>query len=173
MKPLSLIVLCSLLLSGCASYAGRGLVAGESNVADITGVMGTPALQWQAADGSRRLAYPRGPMGVHTFMAQVGADGKLQRIDNVLVPEQFARITPGMRQDEVLRLLGPPQPAWTVYFAARDELVWEWRYCDDWNQLARFDVLFDGSSELVRSTMTLRDDQLGRCGRDGGCWCSR
>jgi hypothetical protein len=173
MKLPTPVVLSMLLLSGCAGYGGSGLIPGQAGVDDVVGTMGQPPMQWSDADGSRRLAYPRGPMGVHTYMVQLGADGKLLRIDNVLAPEFFAQITPGMGKDQVLRVLGPPQPAWTVYFAARDELVWEWRYCDDWNRLARFDVLFDGSKELVRTTMSLREEQTGNCGAFGGCRCAR
>jgi hypothetical protein len=66
----------------------------------------------------------------------------------------FARIQAGMTTDDVLRTLGPPFRHWTVYFKARDELVWEWRYCDDWNEPARFNVLFDATSMRVRSTLT-------------------
>ena len=53
----------------------------------------------------------------------------------------------------------PPVPHWTVYFEARDELVWEWRYCDDWGEPARFNVLFDGTSRRVRSTLSLTESQ--------------
>lgn len=162
-----------LLLAGCASYDGRGLRPGQSGENEVLGLMGSPAWQWRNADGSRLLAYPRGPMGVHTYMAHIGADGKLARIENVLTPEFFARIEAGMSKEQVLKTLGPPQPAWTVYFAARDELAWEWRYCDDWNQLARFNVLFDASKGVVRSTLSLREDQIGLCGRHGACQCAR
>lgn len=51
-----------------------------------------------------------------------------------------------MTQAEVLQLIGPPQPDWTAYFKARDELVWEWRYCDSWREAA-LDVLFDGTTK--------------------------
>lgn len=162
-----------LLLAGCASYDGRGLLAGQSGEDEVLRIMGSPAWQGRDPDGSRLLAYPRGPMGVHTFMVRLGADGKLIRIENVLAPEFFARIEAGMSKEQVLKTLGPPQPAWTVYFAARDELAWEWRYCDDWNQLARFNVLFDASREVVRSTLSLREDQTGHCGRYGSCSCAR
>lgn len=47
---------------------------------------------------------------------------------------------------------GSSQPQWTMYFERRDELVWEWRFCDDWGQVARFDVLFDGMSGIVRTS---------------------
>lgn len=114
-------------------------------------------------------------MGTATDMLWLDANGRLLRRENVLTPTTFSQVRPGMSQEAVLRLLGPSEPRWTAYFKARDELVWEWRYCDDWNLLSRFDVLFDASSRQVRSTMSLREDQVGNCGgRDGGgCWCGR
>lgn len=78
-----------------------------------------------------------------------------------------------MTQEQVLRILGPAEPSWTVYFKARDELVWEWRYCDEWNELARFNVLFDGTKGTVRSTMSLTESQRDLCGQDRPCWCGR
>jgi hypothetical protein len=78
-----------------------------------------------------------------------------------------------MTKRQVLRILGPSQAAWSVYFKVRDELVWEWRYCNEWNEPARFDVLFDGSKETVRSSMSLTESQMGLCGGDdGGCLCA-
>lgn len=141
------------LLSGCASYDGRGLQPGVSSADDVVAVMGTPAMQWQEADGRRQLAYPRGPEGLQTYMAFIDAQGRLERIEGVLDTKHFARIEPGKSdQATILRLLGPSQPQWTMYFERRDELVWEWRICDDWGQVARFDVLFDGMSGIVRAS---------------------
>lgn len=146
--------LVGLLLSGCAGYAGHGLQAGVSSENDVVSTMGAPAMAWSLSGGGRQLAYPRGPAGYATFMVFVDANGRLERIENVLDMASFARIQPGMTQDEVLQLIGPPQPQWTAYFKARDELVWEWRYCDSWREAARFDVLFDGTKKTVRSTMS-------------------
>lgn len=56
-------------------------------------------------------------------------------------------------QSDVLRLLGPSDSNGSAYFAARNELVWEWRFCDSWNQVARFAVLFDATTGVVRSTL--------------------
>lgn len=166
-------ILSAALLAGCAGYSGSGLKVGEADHADVMRVMGPPALQWAEPDGSRLLAYPRGPTGVHTYMVLIGPDGRLRRIENVMDPKAFARVRAGMSKDQVLRTLGPPDPSRTVYFKARDELAWDWRYCDDWNQLARFIVLFDGATEAVRSTMSLREEQTGNCGRQmGSCWCA-
>lgn len=156
-----LMLLAALLLSGCASYGGSGLVVGQSVEGDVMQRMGEPAMQWTNEDGSRLLAYPRGSGG-HTFMVQIGRDGKLGHIENVLSSAGFSRIRAGMNMDQVLRTLGPPNPAWTVYFKARDELVWEWRYCDDWNEPARFNVLFENSTGLVRSTQSYTEGMLRR-----------
>ena len=163
-----LTVVLALLLTACAGYSGKGLIVGQSETSDIINSMGEPEMQWRDHDGSRLFSYPRGPMGVHTYMVQISKDGKLQRIENVMSPESFNRIETGMSKEQVLRILGPSQPSWTTYFKARDELVWEWLYCDEWNRLAHFDVLFDGTNETVRSTMSHRKD----CGLMGDCWCS-
>ena len=160
----------ALLLVACASYSGRGLKPGEDRLEKVVQVMGQPAMRWQNADGSVQLAFPRGPMGYHTYMVTMDTDGKLRQIENVLNEKNFARIQPGMSKDEVLRILGPSYPNWTVYFERRDELVWEWRYCDAWNEAARFNVLFDNSTGAVRNTMSLTESQRGLCGR-GRCAC--
>lgn len=166
MKPSAFAL--ALLLAVGGGCGGNGLVISESGVNDVLRVMGEPGMQWAEPGGARRLAYPHGPMGVTTDMVLVGADGKVQRIENVLDPQFFSRIEAGMTKEQVLRLLGPPKPSGTVYFKARDELAWEWRYCDEWNRLARFDVLFDGTKEIVRSTLTVRE----HCGPAGDCWCA-
>jgi hypothetical protein len=147
-------LLSSALLAACASYSGSGLKPGEARLENVQSVMGTPALRWQDADGSVQLAYPRGPAGFHTFMARLGPDGRLQSITNVLEPASFARIRPGMTKDEVLRALGPPNYALTVYFKARDELVWDWRFCSDFRAASRFQVLFDNTLGIVRSAIS-------------------
>lgn len=158
-KLLRMLLLPPLLaLAACAGYDGRGLQPGVADIAEVERVMGAPAMRWRDPDGRQQLAYPRGPHGVHTFMAYFGPDGRLERLENVLQMDSFARIVPG-RDDQaaILRLLGPPVSGWTVYFERRDELVWEWQICDEWYRLARFNVLFDGRSGLVRSTMQRPD----------------
>ncbi len=166
-----LILLVPLLTTACASYDGRGLQPGVATIAEVVGQMGAPAMRWRDSDGSEQLAFPRGPAGTHTYMAFFAPDGRLLRIENVLESHHFGQIVAG-RDDQaaILRLLGPPNPAWTAYFEARDELVWEWLFCDDWSKLARFDVLFDETSGLVRTTYQrpdLRgpDSSAPSCGR--------
>jgi len=167
-------LLCSTMLAACASYSWSSLQPGQAQLEDVQRLMGPPAMRWQDADGSVQLAYPRGPFGYHTFMVRLGPDGRLQNIANALEPATFVRIRPGMTKDEVLRLLGPPDPSVTVYFKARDELVWDWRFCSDFGVASRFQVLFDNTLGTVRSTMSQDDIPLmGMPGVNQRTTCSR
>lgn len=161
-------LLASVLLLSCASYSGSGLKPGQSSLDDVLHVMGQPAMRWAEPDGAMQLSYPRGPYGFHSFMVYVDAEGHLLRIENVMKEAAFDKIVPGMKPDQVMRQLGPSEPRWTAYYKARDELVWEWRYCDAWSQAARFDVMFDNTSGLVRTSKSRREE----CGKMS-CFCSR
>ena len=156
------------LLAACAGYGGSSLKDGVATLDDVVASMGEPAMRWQDADGREQLAYPRGPAATETFMVYIGADGRLERIEEVLNNKYFVRVVPGQSDKAaVLRLLGPSQPQWTAYFKARDELAWEWRVCDDGDLAAFFGVLFDGTSGIVRSTYH-RPDYVSRRWPDGG-----
>ena len=154
------VVLLTLVLAACASYSGAGLRPGEARLEDVVRLMGQPAMRWQDPDGSIQLAYPRGPAGIHTFMVKLGPDGRLQSNANVLDEAGFARIRPGMTQEQVLRVLGPPDYGRTAYFKARDELVWDWRACTYNLDLQRIYVLFDATAGTVRSAMSV-DELIG------------
>ena len=157
------LLVCSLVfLSACASYKGSHLQPGVSTLAEVIATMGEPAMRWKEADGSEQLAYPKGPSGTQTYMVFITPDKRLNRINAVLEMEVFAKIIPGQStQADVLKLLGPPPSHWIYYYKARDELVWEWRFCDAYSLVAFFSVLYDGTTGLVRSTMQ-RNDFYGR-----------
>jgi hypothetical protein len=168
-KLISAVILTgTALIAGCASYSGSSLQPGVASLPEVLATMGEPAMRWKNPDGSRQLAYPRGPFGTQTFMVYLGADQKLLHIDKVLEMEVFARIRVGMSKEEVLRLIGPPQPQETQYFKARDELAWSWLFCDSWNGQAFLDVLFDATSGTVRSTGQ-RQNLVGRDGVAPDC----
>lgn len=147
------LLVCSVLfVSACAGYSGSNLRPGVSTLPEVIASMGEPALVWKYPDGSEQLAYPRGPAGTQTFMAYVGPDGTLQRIEAVLEMTYFARVQAGMSKDEVLRILGPSGSRWTQFYPRSNELAWSWLFCNSWNSQEFFDVMFDGNTHIVRST---------------------
>ncbi len=156
-----LILSSSLIVAACASYSGSALKPGEARLEDVQATMGQPAMQWQDPDGSRQLAYPRGPAGFDTFMVRLGSNGKLQTIESVLDEQHLANVRAGMSKEEVLRILGPSDANATAYFQARDEFVWDWRYRGVSNEPWRMMVLFDATSGKVRSTMARPEQHLG------------
>ena len=147
-----LVVFSALLIAACTSYSGSNLKPGVSTLPEVVASMGEPAMVWKNPDGSQQLAYPRGPAGTQTFMAYVGPDGKLQRIEGVLDLAHFARIQAGMSKDQVLRILGPSGSQWTQFYSRSNQLAWSWLFCNDWNAQEFFDVMFDASTGIVHST---------------------
>jgi hypothetical protein len=146
MRILAFILL-GLAAAGCASYDGHTLRPGVSSEAELRGLMGQPAMEFKESDGSRRLMYPRGPLGTQTFAAEVGSDGTVREIRPVLLDGTFNGIRPGMTQDDILRLIGPPGD--TMSFALSRQAAWDYRYVDTWGYTAIFSVAFDDKGIVV------------------------
>lgn len=147
MAPIRYALVPALLLAGCASYSGYGLRPGISTEAEVRGAMGAPAAEFAGSDGSRRLVYPRGPLGTRTFMADVGPDRRLTAVTQVLDDDTFNRIQPGLTRDDVLRMTGPPGQ--TMAFPRSGHTAWDYRYTDTWGYLAIFSVTFDRDGTVV------------------------
>ena len=127
MKKLFSLVLTlffALLLGACASFDGRGLTIGQSSAADVERVMGAPAERRQVG-GETWLYYPRQPFGRKTFVARLGADGRLLGLEQRLTDENVARIVPNTtRAEQVRDLFGPP---WSAgHYARLDRNIWTW-----------------------------------------------
>ena len=153
------LVAIAVSLAGCAGFGGDNLRPGESTLPVVLASMGEPAMRWDDPDGRVQLAYPHGPWGTQTFMVFIAPDGRLEQIDEVLNKKHFARIVHGKSsKEDVLRILGPSPTQWTMYFEARDELVWEWRF-NDAAETERFNVAFDATTGIVRSTFILEEDR--------------
>ena len=140
------------LLAGCATPPANPYTQREQ----VLHAWGPPAQRQAEADGGERLFYPTAPQGFITRVVSVAPDGLVRSVSNVLVEEEFAKVRAGDTEENIRQRFGPP--GWVQYFAQRDERVWEWRFCDAWMHPSRFNVLFDGKTRLVRSTMMLRED---------------
>jgi hypothetical protein len=115
----------ALTLLGCAAYGPGGLPAGASE-AEVVARMGAPTARRAAPDGGWRLEYARGPMGLHTYLLDVDAAGRLQRWEQVLDAAHFAAVTPGLSREALLWQLG--QPTETRRYARQNEDVWHYRH---------------------------------------------
>jgi hypothetical protein len=144
--PFLAVALC---LGGCASYDGFTLRAGASE-AEVRSVMGAPAVEYSDPDGSKVLAYPRGPLGPHTYMARVSKDGTLEEVRQALTDGTFNSIRPATTtREDVLRLIGPPDPGETMFFSRLNQESWGYRYKDTWGYLAIFSVNFDANGVVA------------------------
>jgi len=120
------ILLAITLLSGCASYDGRGLVPGASTVSEVEALMGVPAARLASPGGSSVLYYPRGPAGRESYAVIVGADGKMQAIEQRLTEANIAKLVAGSATAaQVRELLGPPPTIAQMPRLHRE--VWEYR----------------------------------------------
>ena len=153
-------ILLGLAAASCASYDGHTLRPGVSSEAELRSVMGQPAVEYTQGDGSRRLMYPRGPLGTQTFAAEVGSDGIVQSIRPVLKDDTFNGIRPGMTQDDILRLIGPPGD--TMKFSLSRHFAWDYRYVDTWGYVAIFSVTFDDKGVVVSKFSRRIDRDQGR-----------
>lgn len=151
------------LFAGCASYSGRDLEPGIATEAEVRQLMGAPAATWETPEG-QVWAYPRGPMGWHTYLVRFSPRGALASIEQVLDEPHFAKIKVGeMTQDDVRHVIGPPFQ--TVAFPRRNEVAWDYRFRDLWGYSTIFSVIFDQAGR-VKGAVTVRefvdDDRLRR-----------
>ena len=125
MKAIHLLAAGAILLGGCASYDGRGLVPGESTAADVEARMGAPTERLKAADGDTLLFYSRQPFGRQMFRAAIAPDGRLRSVEQVLTEANVAKIVPGETTRARLReMFGPPYESSTFERMQREAWTW-------------------------------------------------
>jgi len=83
-------------------------------------------------------------------MLTLGPDGILKSMEQVLTPENFARVQPGMTRAQIRRLLG--RPASVQLFERQQEEVWEWKEQTPLpSSDMRFNVYFSNTGEVTRT----------------------
>lgn len=146
--------LCSGLLAAvlpaCDSVNLKELKPGISTAVEVRERMGPPTMEWKEADGTLVWEYPRTPEGVVNYMLVIGPDSVLREVRQVLTEENFARIVPGMRREEVRRQLG--KPAHEVYFELKKEYVWDWKTKSEPTMDTFFNVHFDQDGVVVKTS---------------------
>ncbi len=157
MRPLliSLLLAAASLLSACDTERAARLEEGVSTEADVRRQFGEPVQLTERADGSKLLAYPRQPEGWTNYEAEIGADGKLAALRQLLTEANFAKVQPGMAQPAVAKLLG--RHARELRYATKPgETVWRWHVQRGQDKKV-FDVVFDAGGRVLSAN--LADDE--------------
>ncbi len=136
-------------LLGCDPQRISELEEGVSTEADVRARFGEPENIWDAPRGGRTLEYNRQPAGHKNYMITIGADGRMSALRQVLTPENFARVKPGMMVEEVRRLLGKPMRI--TPYALAQEIVYDWRSLAPPNISMVFSVIFSADHRVLRS----------------------
>ncbi|MDP9899831.1 outer membrane protein assembly factor BamE [Variovorax ginsengisoli] len=137
-----------LALVGCDNRAISELEEGVSTEADVRARFGQPENVWESPAG-RVFEYNRQPQGQKNYMITIGADGKMAALRQVLTPENFAKVQPGMAMEDLRKLLG--KPAKVQPWALKRETDWEWRWVQPPNSPMVFSVTLNDDQRVVRS----------------------
>ena len=113
----------ALFAAGCASFSA---INPGVSARQVETLVGAPANVWKNADGSEVWEYPRGPLGVETYMVTLGSDRVVREVRQALSDETISKLHVGMSRDEVRRLLGSPRDI--GFSDLNDEEIWSWRY---------------------------------------------
>src|SRR5262249_12302780 len=144
-----------LLVAGCASIDGRGLVPGQSRAADVEAQMGPPAEKLSASNGESVWFYPRQPFGRQTYAVRIGSNGVVRGVEQRLTVENVNKLTPGTTEAAVRELLGPP---WRVTHLARLQRdVWEYTMYNQNASLDQYFLYVQFSGGAVREVLMMRD----------------
>lgn len=145
------LVLAGLMgLAACDQQAISELEEGVSTEADVVTRFGQPERVWEGSGGTRIFEYNRQPAGTQNYMIGIGPDGKMNSLRQVLNPDNFRRIQPGMGVEDVRRMLG--KPASQVPYALKREVVWSWRFQDpSENSKKMFHVVFNPEYRVIRT----------------------
>ena len=144
MIKLTSFTLC-LTLVGCAGMLREAPAIGDPQ-ATVIAKFGQPTARYPAPSGAL-LENATGPFGQATYMARIGADGRLASFEQVLTGEKFAQLKIGVADKAaVLHTLG--RPAERSYLSLSDLEVWSYRYKESgvWNSMMH--VHFDRAGVL-------------------------
>ena len=151
--------------AGCDPQVIKELEEGVATEADVVQRFGQPERVWPEAGGAKTYEYNRQPEGLRNYMITIGADGKMSALRQVLTPQNFARVQPGMGVEEVRRMLGKPARQ-GAYALQKNEAVWTWKFLEPPSDKKAFSVIFSPDMRVQRTEIGPDPDGLDM--RGGG-----
>ena len=125
---------------------------GQATEQDVRKLFGEPAAV-RDITGGKGLIYPLGPEGPHTLLMKIDGKGKYQGREELLTRSNFERVTPGLKELDVLVMLGRPGRA--EKYPLKQQSSWEWRFLDG-GDTRIFVVTFDARGTVTSTA--IQDD---------------
>ena len=153
---------------GCDPQRIAELEEGVATEADVRTRFGEPEKIWDAADmaslplpgstaalGARTFEYNRQPAGNVNYMITIGSDGKMTALRQVLAPQNFAKVLPGMPMETVRKMLGKPMKV--TPYALQKTTHYDWRYLNPPTTAMIFSVVFDQDLKVVSTASVIEE----------------
>lgn len=155
-------LICAVCVAALAACAAPGAIAPGTPQAQVRAQLGRPTAEHALDAGAKRLEYVTGPFQQTKYMIDIDANGRVQRVEQVLTAEKFARLRIGIDDRTiVLREFGIPFYEQTYPLAGLT--AWMYPYKEDgvWN--SEMAVYFDGRG-IVRRVESGPDPRFIRNG---------
>jgi len=150
LKPIFPLIAAAILGAACTHLSVSEIKPGLTTEAEVRARFGAPAMSWTEPDGGRQLEYSGQPVGTFCYMVFVAPDGKVREIRQVFTDANFARVVPGLTQDDVRRLIGKPEEIVRFHFKP-EELMWSWRIDETTEKWVYFNAYFGPDGRVLRS----------------------
>jgi hypothetical protein len=163
-SPMLRSLICVVCAAAVAACATPGAVAPGTTEAQLRAQFGRPTAQHALEAGAKRLEYLTGPFQQTKYMIDIDANGRVQRVEQVLTYEKFARLRIGVDDRAVvLREFGIPFYEQTYPLSGLT--AWMYPYKDNgiWN--SEMAVYFDRHG-IVRKVESGPDPRFLRNGKD-------
>lgn len=146
-SPLTSALIAVGVLAACASPASIPPGASEN---DLVAKLGRPDSEFTLGDGGKRFEYNRGEFMQRSWMVDLDASGRVQRVDQVRDEKHFAQLKPGADdKTSVRRALGTP---WKVEYYPPSRLTgWLYPYRESGVFNSVMTVMFDPEGVFRRA----------------------
>ena len=121
-----------------------GTLPAGTPIADARQSLGGPSAEYAVPGGGTRLEFRQGR---ETYLLDFDAGGRLAASRQVLTPQTFATIQPGMSQDDVLARIG--RPAFVFGIGLQHSTVWNYRFGGLDGDCVVFQVSISNASHTV------------------------
>jgi hypothetical protein len=148
-------------VGACGSLRPPGSLPPGTPIAEARQSFGGPSGEYALPGGGNRLEFRQGRQ---TYMLDFDAGGRLVSSRQVLTPETFATITPGMSQQEVLARIG--RPAFVTPIGWQQQQLWSYRFGGLEGDCVVFQVSIGNASHAVADTGPNMDPACDHGARD-------